>query len=243
MRSATFGLLLPALLLALISPAAVADERSRVIEGLRAVLPNIDISKDQIEPSPIAGLWTVTLGPEVVYVDGKGVHLIQGELIHLPSRSNLTENVRAGARKAALGKEPDGVVFSGSEVRHNVTVFTDIDCGYCRQLHRDMQSLNNRGIAVRYLFYPRGGEGAPAWKKSDKVWCARDRREAMDVAKAGREPESPVCEETPTERHYRLGQQMGVTGTPTIVTESGHLIRGYLPAERLVSEIEKLENR
>jgi len=225
------------------SKASEPDAKDLILDNLEEHLPNLEITRDQLSPSPIDGLWVLSIGPEVVYVDETGTHIFQGDLIHLPSRENLTEADRVKARSQALERvgQDTRLSYLAEEESHSITVFTDIDCGYCRQLHRDMDELNEAGISVHYLFYPRGGEGSAAWTKSDQVWCADDRRNTLDEAKSGANLQGDSCEGTPTRQHYELGRQMQVTGTPTIVTESGHLIRGYVPADNLISRIHELE--
>ncbi|MDQ2069463.1 DsbC family protein [Natronospira bacteriovora] len=232
-------------LLAGAAHAGNPDTRERIINGLNEHLPDLQVVPDQLEPTPIDGLWVLRIGPEVVYLDENGQYLIQGDLIELESRRNLTEATRAEARAAALETVPDSrkITFTADDEQFRLTVFTDIDCGYCRQLHRDMEALNEAGITVDYLFYPRGGPESAAWDKSDRVWCSDDRHEAMDHAKSGGTPEAERCEDTPTEEHFALGRQMQVTGTPALVTESGHMIRGYMPVARLVNELQSRENR
>lgn len=223
--------------------AGEAPDRAEIHEKLQQHLPNAPIEREHIEPGPIAGLWTVTIGADVIYVDSSGEYVFQGEVLHLPSRSNVSEGHRAAARSRAIDQvgEDRMLIYEAAEETRRVTVFTDIDCGYCRQLHGDMAALNEQGLTVRYLFYPRGGEDSDAWAKSDAVWCADDRHAAIDRAKEGGNPGEADCEDTPTASHFRLGQQVGVEGTPTIVTESGHRIGGYLPVERLLERIRELE--
>jgi thiol:disulfide interchange protein DsbC len=225
--------------------AGEQDSRDRIVEGLQQNLPDLTVNRDQLSPTPVDGLWALSIGPEVVYVDDKGEHLFQGDLIDLSSRTNLTEQTRSSARQTALAgiNADQKISFEAEDEKYRLTVFTDIDCGYCRQLHRDMDELNAAGITVDYLFYPRGGPNSDAWNKSDRVWCSDDRHAAMDHAKSGGTPEASVCEDTPTQAHYQLGRQMQLTGTPALVTESGHMIRGYMPVDRLVTEIAAHDNR
>lgn len=223
--------------------AEEALDREGIYEKLSEHLPGAPIEKEHIEPGPIDGLWTVSIGADVIYVDATGEYVIQGEVLHLASRSNITEQGRAKARKRMIDEvsEDRGMHYSADEERYHVTVFTDIDCGYCRQFHQDMDEYLENGLSVTYLFYPRGGEESDAWRKSDAVWCADDRHAAIDTAKAGGDPGEADCEDTPTASHFRLGRQVGVEGTPTIITESGHRIGGYLPAEQLLEQIRELE--
>lgn len=215
------------------------DTRADIIDGLERNLPSLDVEPSQLTPSAISGLWTLQIGPEIVYVDEQGEHLFQGDVINLSGRENLTENARQSARSEALAGIPADrqIIYPAEDEAHRITVFTDIDCGYCRQLHRDMADLNEAGISVHYLFFPRGGQASDAWDKSNAVWCADDRRAALDRAKSGRSVNSNECEDTPTETHYNLGRRMGVTGTPAIITDDGRMIRGYMPLPRLVQEL------
>lgn len=215
------------------------EVRADIISGLESNLPSLDVEPSQLSPSPIDGLWTLQLGPEVVYVDEQGKHLFQGDVINLTNRENLTEGTRQSARTEALSEIPSEqqIIYPADDEKHRITVFTDIDCGYCRQLHRDMADLNEAGISVHYLFFPRGGQTSEAWDKSDAVWCADDRRDALDRAKSGRSVDTDDCGETPTEDHYNLGRRMGVTGTPAIITDDGRMIRGYMPLPRLLQEL------
>lgn len=223
--------------------AALGDEgetKDRIIEGLEKNLPSLTVERDQLSRSPIPGLWTLQVGPDVVYVDESGEHLVQGDVISLRDRENLTETDRRSARLEAIDAIPSDrkISYPAEDEEHSITVFTDIDCGYCRQLHRDMADLNEAGVTVDYLFFPRGGQSSDAWEKSNRVWCADDRRAALDQAKSGQTPETASCDDTPTEMHHTLGQRMGVTGTPAIITDEGHMIRGYMPLPRLLQQLE-----
>lgn len=223
-------------------PAQTGDDgdvRADIIDGLERNLPSLDVEPSQLTPSPIPGLWTLQIGPEIVYVDDQGEHLFQGDVINLSDRENLTENARQSARTEALAEIPADrqIIYPADNEAHRITVFTDIDCGYCRQLHRDMADLNEAGISVHYLFFPRGGQASDAWDKSNAVWCADDQRSALDRAKSGRAVDTTECEDTPTEAHYNLGRRMGVTGTPAIITDDGRMIRGYMPLPRLLQEL------
>jgi thiol:disulfide interchange protein DsbC len=128
--------------------------------------------------------------------------------------------------------ESEMVIFGADDAKHTITVFTDIDCGYCRKLHREIDDYNKENIRVRYLFYPRAGVGSPSYDKAVSVWCADDRKQAMTDAKSGKTLESKSCD-NPVKGHLVLGELMGVNGTPAIVLESGELLPGYVPAKRM----------
>jgi thiol:disulfide interchange protein DsbC len=130
------------------------------------------------------------------------------------------------------------VIFSPRNPQYTITVFTDLDCQYCRKLHSQIAEINKLGIRVRYMFYPRTGPNTDSWRKAEAVWCSADRNEALTRAKAGAAVDtSKTCGPTPVAREYALGQSIGVQGTPTIVTETGDSINGYLPPQELVKEL------
>jgi len=131
-------------------------------------------------------------------------------------------------------------VFSPENPTHTVTVFTDIDCTYCRKLHREIETFTSRGIKVRYMFSPLAGPGSPSWAKAEAVWCSPDRNDAMTRAKMGEEVKAQgACNDTPVAAHYRIASELGVRGTPGILTDEGRLIPGYVPAERLLGLLEQ----
>jgi thiol:disulfide interchange protein DsbC len=200
-----------------------------------------DVTITAVEPSPVKGLLQMYVGAELYYVSEDGKYFISGDIYGLESKQNVTEAARTSARATylqSLGAD-DGVMFAAENQKYVVTVFTDIDCPYCRKLHREMADYNDRGISVRYLFFPRRGPGSPSWDKADDVWCAESRQQAMTDAKNGVEFDAPACGTTPVAQHFSLGKQMGITGTPAIFTSEGQLIVGYRSAEEL---LELLEN-
>jgi thiol:disulfide interchange protein DsbC len=175
-------------------------------------------------------------------VDGK--FFIDGNVYDMKSRANLTEELRAHARMALVGAVPESemLIFSPPNPRYTITVFTDVDCAYCRKLHSDMAELNRLGIRVRYLFYPRTGPNTESWHKAEVVWCSPNRNDAMTRAKAGAALDlNKTCGATPVKREYDLGQAVGVRGTPAILTDSGEFIAGYMPPRELLEQIKQLQ--
>lgn len=206
-------------------------------EELAELFPGIEAQN--VQESPVAGVYEVTVGSSVAYVSKDGRYLLRGELIDLETETNLTAQRQNSARASVLAQvdEAQMVIFSPEEARHTITVFTDIDCGYCRRMHREMDQLNALGIRVRYLFYPRGGPGSEAWSKSNNVWCAPDRLDAMTAAKLGEQVPARNCGTTPVRDHFELGARIGLQGTPAIYTETGEIVGGYLPPEALLARL------
>lgn len=226
--------ILIALLATLAIPPALATEA--IERRLAEVVPTV--SPDAIEPSGIPGVYQVRFGTDVFYVSEDGRYLLQGSLIDLETRENLTEKSLRSVRAEIFAGIPDDeltVYVPESEVRHVINVFTDPNCPFCRQLHGEMQDYLDAGVKVRYFMYPVLGRDSPAIMRD--IWCAESRTEAMDRAKAEL-PVPPADCPTPAERHLALGRELGISGTPATITEGGQLISGYRPAAEVLQALE-----
>ena len=213
--------------------AVVPEGADKVVARLDKMMP--DVKPDSIAKAPIEGFFEVVYGPRVVYLSQDGRYLLQANIIDLDNDENLTEISKSKAVQNALGKvgEENMVIFGDkAKAKHTITVFTDIDCGYCRKLHKEMGAYNKEGIRIRYLFYPRAGVHSPSYDKAVSVWCAEDRNAAMTKAKSEEKIEDKKCD-NPVISHMRLGELMGVTGTPAMIMPDGELLPGYVPAKRL----------
>lgn len=225
---------------ALATPAAAGDDDAAARAALAAKLPGVQA--DDLRRSPVPGLYEVTIGNDVMYVSPDGRYLLRGDLLDLAARVNLTEAREAEirARWVAALDESRMVIFEpAGDTRHTITVFTDIDCTYCRAMHAEIDDYLARGIRVRYLLYPRNGPGTASAAKAEHVWCSPDRNDALTRAKAGKPVRAPSCE-TPIMANLQTGRTLPVTGTPTTVTDSGHLISGFVPPDRLQAELQRL---
>jgi len=220
------------------------DEAELSKEELAATLVGVDAS--EVADSPVDGMYEVAVGSNVAYVTTDGRYLLQGDLYDLTTNENVTESRRARERVSMLSSvdRADMIVFSPApeDVDHTVTIFTDIDCGYCRQFHSEIAKVNDLGIAVQYLFYPRTGPDTESWYKADRVWCSgtEERNEYLTAAKLGGQIPEDSCESTPVNAHYELGRAVGVRGTPTVFSESGVQLGGYLPPDDLLDRLEQL---
>lgn len=231
--------ILPLLVLLFLPFVAAAQSAA----DIRAeIAKKLEVSVEDVRPSPVPGLYEVSSGMDVGYVSADGKFYIDGDVFDMATRANLTEQRRQGARAALIKGVRDGdtIVFSPKGYKYTVNVFTDIDCGYCRTLHAEIAELNRLGVRVRYLLYPRGGPGSESWAKAEAVWCSADRNDALTRAKRGETVKAPRCD-TPVARQYELGRDLGIRGTPGIITEKGDYIPGYLPAPRLVERLRQLD--
>ena len=208
-----------------------------------AIAKKLEVPVDAVRPSVVAGLYEVAHGGEVLYVTGDGRYAFTGDLYETDKGKNLTEQRRSETRLAALKTVADeeAIIFSPKTPRYTVTVFTDVDCQYCRKLHSEIAEFNRLGVRVRYVFYPRSGPGTDSWRKAEVVWCSANRQEALTRAKQGAEVTGNVCKNTPVARTYALGQELGIRGTPGIFTDRGDYLPGYYPPAQLVEKLKELE--
>ena len=223
-------------LLAVVGISADPDLEGFLRKSITDVFPDVEITR--IKPAPIPGLYEVMLGTEMIYLSEDGRYILQGDLIDLGEKINLSEQERAAARKQVLESIPasETIDFVPENARHTVYVFTDITCGYCQRFHRDMAELNGKGVAVRYLAFPRAGINTDSFREMESVWCAADPNEAMTLAKGGR-PVKPARCDNPVQRQYELGQTLDVRGTPAIYLENGQEMPGYVPPDDLLEAL------
>ena len=223
--------------ISLLSLMVHADE-ARIRKSL-AQLPT-PLTPDSISPTPLEGLFEVIVGSNIFYISGDGKYIIQGSILDVFSRTDLTELKMAKIRaKLMTGiDEADTVVFAPEQVKHKIYIFTDLDCGYCRKLHSEIDQFMALGIKVQYLLFPRAGVGSPSYDKSVTVWCSEDKESALTQAKQGISLDKKTCD-NPVIEHLKLGSALGLSGTPMLVTEKGTIFPGYMPANRLFNELEK----
>jgi thiol:disulfide interchange protein DsbC len=214
---------------------AVAD---RIRSSLAVFAPNVQ--PDSITATPVPGLYEVMFGPRLIYMSSDGRYLMQGNLIDLEGREDLTEPRVAAAKMRAVEAigEDKMLTFGAADAPHTITVFTDIDCGYCRKLHSEMDQLNHDGIRVRYLLYPRAGKDSPSYVEAVSAWCADDPLTALTLAKKGQAIPEKTCDH-PVDEHLALGHMMGIQGTPSILLDGGETLPGYVPAKRLKAMLEE----
>lgn len=199
----------------------------------------LGVTVKQVNSSPVEGLKELITNKGVLYASPDGQFLMQGTLIDLNNRNNLTEQALNGVRQLGLKEyEASMIVYKAPEQKHSITVFTDISCGYCRKLHRELDDLLAAGITVKYLAFPRGGLQGSGYADLMNVWCANNQQEAMDDAKSGKDTKMVQGCNAPIAEHYQLGQSFGINGTPAIILEDGTMIPGYQPAAALSAALE-----
>jgi thiol:disulfide interchange protein DsbC len=221
------------------APAAVPTPLEAELAAVAAHLPGAH--PGDLRTTPIPGIYEFRQGAELVYVTADGRYGFAGDLYRLADRNNLSDARRRELRLDLLRAVPESsmVVFAPPQTKYTITVFTDVDCTYCRALHKQIAEYNRLGVKVRYLFFPRSGPNTESWSKAEQVWCSADRPAALTQAKLGVALKTAVCKPNPVAEQYALGRSIGLTGTPGIVTESGDLLPGYAPPDELVQELQR----
>lgn len=225
------GLMMLSMLMA-VSLNIQADNLDELKQQLEKALPDTDIQNLQAVDD--TGLYEGVINGEVLYFTADGRYVMQGDLVSLETRSNITEQRRVSLRKAVIDSldEKNMIIFEPEKTDYTLTVFTDIDCGYCRKMHSQMQQYNDLGIRIRYMAFPRGGLESESYDDAVNVWCAKDRRQAMTLAKSGKKLDKTSCD-NPVKDEFETGQMLGVRGTPSIFLENGQMLPGYVPPEKL----------
>lgn len=219
---------------------AMADARDLIREQLNKADSRIPVKS--IEATQMDSVYEVSLDSgEILYAHESGEYFIVGSLFRVDEEQglvNVTEQTQNAMRVDALAdiSADHKITYPATgERKTTLHIYTDVDCPYCRQLHDEVEALNDMGIEVSYLAYPRSGPNSATYKTMVSIWCgdtAEERVELLDKVKSGGQVAEKTCD-NPVMDQLVLGQKMGVSGTPAMVLEDGSMIPGYMPAARI----------
>ena len=218
-------------------PVGFADdgEIESIKKNMATILP-ANMAIDSVELSSMEGAYIVNVGTQSMFVYNKGDFVLVGDVYDVNRKVNLSDELKDQKIAKALESIPeDEMILMGEQTERYVTVFTDTDCFYCQKFHKTIPELQSRGMQVRYLMFPRAGLQSDSYNEAVSVWCSENQPEAMTIAKAGGTVAPHTCE-NPVAGQYQLGQRIGVRGTPTMILDTGKVIPGFLPPEKLLSE-------
>ncbi|MFK7977745.1 MAG: DsbC family protein [Halioglobus sp.] len=245
MKFRTLQVALLSAVMSLFTVASVAQPVSKAVqESLTKALEsgNQGLQVDSIRATQMPGIFEVELanGP-ILYSTEKGDFFIAGDLYAVTPDGyvNLAEQRRDAQRVERLASvdTKDMIVFSPQgKPRAYVNVFTDVTCYYCQKLHAEVPELNRLGIEVRYLAYPRAGAGSDGFYKLETAWCASNPQDVLTRLKNKEQVPTQSCD-NPIASQYQLGQELGVRGTPAIITQDGKMIPGYQSATDLIASL------
>ncbi len=215
-----------------------ADDVATIRAALAKSFPSAKVT--DIKQSPVAGVYEATANQQQIFISADGKYIFTGDLIDVNTRTNLSDQKRERAVVNGINKlsEDKMLVIGPKNPKHVVTVFTDVDCPYCARFHKEVPALNQAGIQVRYIFFPRAGLGSESYRRAVSVWCAKDRIAAIGLAKSGGNLEAKTCD-NPIAEHYQLAQNLGIQGTPALILDTGNVIPGYVPADKLIAAFDK----
>lgn len=226
--------LVTALCLALTSAATMADDAA-----ITAQLTKLGVTEIEVKSSPISGLKTVITNEGILYVSDNGKYAIQGKLFEITDKGVVDMTGKFLLDKLNTYKN-EMIVYPAKNEKHVVTVFLDTTCYYCNKLHEQMKEYNDLGITVRYLAFPRSGMNSKTAEEMEAIFTAKDPVFALNEAQKGNPPKALKTPDI-VKKHYDLGVQFGVRGTPSIVSSDGEIIGGYLPPQQLLNVLENKE--
>lgn len=230
------------LIITLVISFEVRSDNSKISISLSKVLPE-GMSVKSIKKSQIENIYIVDIGDlQPLYVSKDGEFFFYGELYAIQDNEleNTTKHEINLKRKNILDNAlriDDFISFFAKSEKFEVIIFTDVDCGYCRKFHNEMEDFNNLGITVHYLAFPRSGLDSASFDKIVTAWCSRNPKQTLTKMKQGQEVALSLCEDHPVAEHYLLGQKIGITRTPAIIKKNGELLPGYLSPEELLKRL------
>ena len=206
------------------------------------VLPE-GMSVQSVKKSQLENIYIVDIGDlQPIYASKNGEFFFYGELYAIDQNrlKNTTKDEINLKRKSILDlalTNSDFISFKSNNEKHKVTIFTDVDCGYCRKFHNEINDFNNLGITINYVAFPRSGLASDSYNKVVTAWCSADPKDTLTKMKQGEDLQISLCQDHPVEKHFLLGQKIGITGTPAIIKSNGELLPGYLPPEELLTRL------
>ena len=229
------------ILILIFAPDAKPDDLL-ISSKINAVLPE-GMSVQSVKKSQIENLYIVDIGDlQPIYASKNGEFFFYGELYAVNGNmlQNTTKDEINLKRKSILDEalsEGDFITFKSDNEKHRVIIFTDVDCGYCRKFHNEINDFNDLGITVNYVAFPRSGLASDSYNKIVTAWCSTDDKDTLTKMKQGIDVQLSMCQDHPVEKHFLLGQKIGITGTPAIIKSNGELLPGYLPPEELITRL------
>jgi thiol:disulfide interchange protein DsbC len=219
----------------------IASDEEIIRNSLEKILP-AGSEIESIQESFIPGLYSVYYGDlEPIYVTKDGNFFIYGDIykINIDSISNITDLEISKRRSIILSNltSSELISFKSKNEKYSVTVFTDVDCGYCRKLHNQIEEYNKLGITINYAAFPRSGLGTDSFTKMVNAWCSDNTKLSLTRLKNNKVVDTNFCDNQPVSKHYAIGKKLGVTGTPAIFSTDGILIPGYLSPEDLLTKL------
>ena len=215
---------------------AEKDDMQDLTNKINLILPD-GVKVQNISFSEERNLYVINVGDiQPIYMLPDGEHLILGDIFNISEGQpqSITEKDKDVFRKNKLNTSTlETIDFLADNEKYSLIVFTDVDCGYCRKFHNEIDQYNNLGISVKYLAFPRAGIDSESYTKMVSAWCSDQTDLSITLLKDNKLIPSKSCKNSVAEQ-FELGRTLGITGTPALITQSGKLLPGYVPAEELL---------
>ncbi len=220
---------------------AEKDDMQDLVNKINLILPD-GIKVQDISFSDERNLYVINVGDiQPIYMLPDGEHVILGDIFNISEgeAQSTTEKDKDIFRKNKLNiSNLETIDFLAKKEKYSLTVFTDVDCGYCRKFHNEIDQYNNLGISIKYLAFPRAGIDSESYTKMVSAWCSDQADLSITLLKDNKSIPSNSCENSVAEQ-FELGRTLGITGTPALITQSGKLLPGYVPAQELLMLLQK----
>ena len=211
---------------ALATSLFASAQESAIRKTLAERIPQLE-KIDEVQSTPMPGLYEVRIGTDVCYTDAKGNYPIQGELIDTKARRNLTEDRIAKLSAVDFSALPLADAFTvvhGTGAR-KLAVFEDPNCGYCKRFERDLQKVQD--VTIYTFLYPILSPDSA--EKSRNIWCAKDRVAAWQDHMLREKVTPPAsCDTSALQRNLAFGKKFKITGTPTLIFVDGSRVPGAI---------------
>ena len=210
-------------------------------EKINKILPE-GVNVREITYSQERDIFIVDIGDiQPIYVLPSTEYIILGDIFSLKGDKpeSETEKDKGKLRLKILAdlNQESFIKFKSNNEKTVLTVFTDVECTYCRKFHSEIDEYLANGVSINYLAFPRTGIDSSSYEKMVAAWCSNEKKESITNLKNDIDIEMNSCE-NPVENHFEIGRRIGVTGTPAIITQTGLLLPGYIPANELIGIIE-----
>ncbi|UJF19671.1 bifunctional protein-disulfide isomerase/oxidoreductase DsbC [Vibrio sp. SS-MA-C1-2] len=202
---------------------------------IHQAMEQLGMTVESIDDSPLVSFKEVQTTDGLFYLTDDGKYLFYGQLYQAQGEKLVDLTAKSFAKQIeTMTKQM--ITYPAKNEKYVVSVFTDISCGYCRELHHNIAQYNDAGITLRYLAFPREGLESSSFKVMSQVWCATDKNQALTDAKNDKYPRNDglVCERWVTEQ-FNLGLKMGLAGTPAMILKDGTVLPGYYTSDELLT--------
>ena len=223
---------------ALLSCAGENNNFSVIKEKLSQIIP-AELEIDSIQRSEVENFYEIELSDKsFFYVEENAQYLFLGDIYKLGENEliNISQKKKFSSSQEMLKKiNPESLIsFTPELIKYKIYVFTDVDCGFCRKFHNQIDSYLNEGIQINYLAFPRSGIESKTYKKMTTAWCSDDRQKVLTGLKNDEVFDQIDCEDNPIKEHYQLAKSIDIQGTPTIISSTGLTIPGFIEAKEIV---------